>query len=101
VGITVALQTIHGKEIGEVTKTRGILDRVLPIGDARFPMLRYIDPCGNTIFNGEQMHPVLEEIDRLAQEVSGEEEKDVLAQVRELAIHCRDHPHEFLRFIGD
>jgi hypothetical protein len=22
-------------------------------------------------------------------------------KVRELAVHCRDHPHEFLRFIGD
>jgi hypothetical protein len=101
VGIKVALQTIHGKELGLVTKTRGVLDRVLPIGDARFPMLRYIDPDGNTIFNGQQMYPLLEELDRLVEEVSSEEGKDLLAQIRTLAIHCRDHPHEFLRFIGD
>jgi hypothetical protein len=101
VGITVALQTIHGKELGLVSRTYGVLDRVLPIGDPRFPMLRYIDPYGNTIFNGEQMYPLLEEINRLAEEVSSEEGKGLLAQIRELAIHCRDHPHEFLRFIGD
>jgi len=101
VGISVALQTIDGKKLGSVTKTWGILDRVLPIGDPRFPMLRYVDPDGNTIFNGQQMYPLLEELDRLAQEFSSVEENDLLAQVRELAVHCRDHPHTFLRFIGD
>jgi hypothetical protein len=100
-GISVALQTIDGKKLGSVTKTWGILDRVLPIGDPRFPMLRYVDPDGNTIFNGQQMYPLLEELDRLAQEFSSVEENDLLAQVRELAVHCRDHPHTFLRFIGD
>ena len=101
VGIKVALQTIHGKELGMVSKTYGVLDRMLPIGDPRFPMLRYIDPYGNTIFNGQQMYPLLEELDRLAEEFSSVEETDLLAHVRELAVHCRDHPHEFLRFIGD
>ncbi len=100
-GIKVALQTIHGKDLGLVSKTWGMLDRVLPIGNPRFPMLRYIDPYGNTIFNGDQMYPLLEELDRLAAEVSNEDGKALLAQIRELAIHCRDHPHEFLRFIGD
>jgi len=99
--IKVALQTIHGKELGLVSKTRGVLDRVLPIGDPRFHVLRYIDPNGNTIFNGEQMYPLLEELDRLAEEVSSEEGQGIIGQIRELAVHCRDHPHEFLRFIGD
>ncbi len=100
-GIQVALQTMHGKELGLVSKTFGVLDRILPIGDPRFPMMRYIDPYGNTIFNGAQMYPLLEEIDRLTKEVSSEEGKSLLAQIRELAIHCRDHAHEYLRFIGD
>jgi hypothetical protein len=101
VGIGVVLQTIHGKQIGSVTKTFGLLDRVLPIGDARFSMLRYIDPNGNTFFNGDQMYPLLEELDRLFPEVSSDESRGLLAQIRELAVHCRDHPHLFLRFIGD
>jgi hypothetical protein len=78
-----------------------MLNRILPIDDPRFPMLRYVDPDGNTIFNGWQMYPLLEELDRLAAEVSNEEGKALIAQIRDLAIHCRDHPHEFLRFIGD
>ncbi len=64
-------------------------------------MLRYVDLYGNTIFNGGQMSAVLEELDRIAQSVSGKEEKEILARLNELAIYCRDHPHTYLRFIGD
>jgi hypothetical protein len=66
-------QTIHGKEQGKVLGDRAILNRILPIGDPRFPMLRYVDPYSNTIFNGTQMYPVLEELDRLIAEAADEE----------------------------
>jgi len=99
--ISVVLQDIHGKKIKEFAPTGGLLDRLLPIEDRRFPMLRYVDPYGNTIFNGGQMYPVLEELDRVGAEVSGKDEKEILARLRELAIYCRDHPHIYLRFIGD
>ena len=64
-------------------------------------MLRYVDPYGNTIFNGGQIYPVLQELDRVGTEVSGKDEKEILAGLGELAIYCRDHPHTYLRFIGD
>ena len=99
--ISVVLQDIHGKRIQELEPPGGLLDRLLPIEDHRFPMLRYVDPYGNTIFNGGQMCPVLEELDRVAARVSGKAEKEILATLRELAIYCRDHPHTYLRFIGD
>lgn len=95
------LQDIHGKKIKEFAPRGGLLDRLLPIEDHRFPVLRYIDPYGNTIFNGGQMYPVLQELDHLVTEVSGKNEKEILAGLRELAIYCRDHPHTYLRFIGD
>lgn len=101
VPIKVALQTIHGKELGEVLGDRAILNRILPIDDPRFPTLRWVDPYSNTIFNGMQMYPVLEELDRLIAEAADEEDKDVLGQVRKVAIQCRDHPQLYLRFIGD
>ena len=99
--ISVALQNIHGKKYKELVPDNVLLDRLLPIGDARFSYLRWIDPYGNTIFNGMQMYPFLDELDRLASEIPGEEERHVLRELRELAIHCRDHPHTYLRFIGD
>ncbi|HZZ16339.1 MAG TPA: hypothetical protein VFE08_10295 [Candidatus Sulfotelmatobacter sp.] len=64
-------------------------------------MLRYIAPYGNTIFNGEQMYPVMEELDRLAEQASTEDEREILSRIGELAVKCRDQPHHYLRFLGD
>jgi hypothetical protein len=99
--IKVALQNIHGKKYREVVPKAGILNLVLPLEDPRYPVLRYVDPYGNTILNCLQMYPLLEELERLAAECSSDDGKEILGQVRELAIYCRDHPHTFLRFIGD
>jgi hypothetical protein len=101
VGISVALQTIEGKKLHHIWEATGVLDRLLPIGDPNYLMLRYIDPYGNTIFNGEQMYPVMEELDRLAEQASTEAEREILSRIGELAVKCRDQPHHCLRFIGD
>jgi hypothetical protein len=99
--ITVALQNIHGKKINEVVPATGLLNHLLPLEDPGFPLLCNVDPYGNTIFNGLQMRPLLEELDRLAGNSMRDEEKKVLEEIRELAIQCRDHSHTYLRFIGD
>ncbi len=57
--IKVALQTIDGKKLREVVPTKALLNRLLPMGDSRFPILRYVDPCSNTIFNSAQMYPLI------------------------------------------
>lgn len=115
VPIKVTLQDIYGKKIKQIVPTGGLLNYVLPMNDPQFPMLRYVDPYGNTIFNGLQMYPILEELDRIVEELdrilgeldpleiktSSEEAKEILGQIRELAVSCRDNPHTFLRFIGD
>ena len=98
--IKVALQAIDGKKREEVLGG-GILDRILPMDDPRFAMLRYVDPYSNTIFNGLQMYPLIEELDRLVEGVSDIEEKNILSEVRKLAVYCRDHPQWYLRFTGD
>jgi hypothetical protein len=99
--IKVALQTIDGKKLKEVVPTKPLLNRLLPMGDARFSILRYVDPYSNTIFNGTQMYPLIDELDQLIKDAANDEEKGILAGVRELAVHCRDHPQTYLRFIGD
>lgn len=98
--LKVAVQNINGKKYKEVAPENALLNRLLPIEDTRFPMLRWIDPYSNTIFNGIQMYPLLEELDRLAGEISSEG-KQLIEQIRELAVYCRDHPQTYLRFIGD
>jgi hypothetical protein len=44
----------------------GDFDRVLPDGDTSFTLLRYIDRCGDTVFNRLQMSDLLADIARLA-----------------------------------
>lgn len=99
--IKVAHQTIDGKKLKEVVPIKALLNRLLPMGDARFPILRYVDPYSNTIFNGAQMYPLIEELDQLIKDAASEEDKSLLAVVRELAVDCRDRPQTYLRFIGD
>jgi hypothetical protein len=99
--IKVVLQTVDGKKLNEVVPTKAPLNRLLPIGDARFSILRYVDPYSNTIFNGVQMYPLIEELDQLIKDAASTEDKSILAGVHELAVDCRDRPQTYLRFIGD
>jgi len=99
--ISVALQNINGKKFKEVFPAKVLLNRLLPLEDPRFPLLGCVDPYGNTIFNGLQMRPLLEELDRLAAGCKSDVAKEALLQIRELAVQCRDHPHLYVRFIGD
>jgi hypothetical protein len=101
VPLKVAFQDIHGKKYKEVVPEKALLDLILPFGDARFPLLGWVDPYSNTIFNSNQMWPLLKELDQLARTVSTEEGKKLLVQICEIAIGCRDAPQTYLRFIGD
>jgi hypothetical protein len=54
--LKVVLQTLDGKRVDEAVAANAALDRVLPVPkDLSFPMLRFIDPHGSTVFNGRQM----------------------------------------------
>ena len=61
----------------------------------------WIDPYSNTIFNTNQMRPLVRELDRLAQTLSHEEERELVAKIREIAVECQGKPQTYLRFIGD
>ena len=53
--IKVVLQDIRGCAIDQVLDPNCLLQRIWPIEDGSFPLLQYIDPYGNTIFNQVQM----------------------------------------------
>lgn len=99
-GINVYLQTIDGKKEGKVVDTNNNLAKLWPIGDSHFPLLQYIDPYGNVIFNGAQISEIKRELDLLIAQAS-QEQREVLEQVQDLATRCRDESHTFLRFRGD
>lgn len=60
-----------------------------------------IDPYGDTIFNHLQVRDLLDEWDRLARFATSDPEKKALAGVKQLAEHCLEAPHRYLRFYGD
>src|SRR5258707_12140314 len=99
--LKVVLQTIEGKRLDEAVPPDAALNRLLPFEDDTFPMLKFVDPYGNTIFNGNQMRGLLPEWDVLAQRATNQSDAEFLRRVRGMAEKCKAEPHLFLRFIGD
>jgi hypothetical protein len=100
--LKVVHQTMNGKRLEEAVPVRATLNRVLPtVEDASFPMLRFIDPFGDTIFSSHQMLGFLPEWDRLRKAVSDPEDLQYLDRVRRMAEECKKNPDTVLRFIGD
>jgi hypothetical protein len=99
--LKVVLQTLQGKRLDEAIPPRGALNRLLPShDDVSFPLLRFVDPYGNTFFNGNQMYGLLTEWDALEQK-AGDDESEFMKKVRAMGETCKKTPHTFLRFIGD
>jgi hypothetical protein len=65
--------------------------------DMSYPLLRLVDPYGDTYFSSYQMAGLLPEIRRLEEEHADE----ALAQLASLAEQCRESSGTFLVFIGD
>jgi hypothetical protein len=100
--IAVYLQNIDGaRRLEMVVDPEWGLNKVLPMDDPSFPLLQYVDPYGETIFNPNQMPQIIEELERLMDDPSKREYRDLLARVRSLAIRCQGARHLYLRFSGD
>jgi len=98
----VVLQGIdRTRRLDEAFPSKTVLERLLPLGDASFPMLGFIDPYGNTLFSGVQMQLFIPEWDRLTESVTDDDDQKFLLKVREMAERCMNQPQTFLRFVGD
>lgn len=62
---------------------------------------RYIDPYGNTIFNGSQAKDFLWELTKVMGSVKDEELLKFLKELKSMAEICSAHPHYYLKFTGD
>src|SRR5258708_35875733 len=83
--LKVVLQTIDGKRLAEAVPPKAALNRLIPFGDVSFPLLRFVDPYGDTIFNGAQMRGFLPEWSRLIQGVTDKQGAEFLLSVRSMA----------------
>jgi hypothetical protein len=79
-----------------------VLHQVLPGRDeAQFPVLRGIDPFGNTVFNHLQMESFLEEWQQIEERAHDDSQKEAWRKVKEMAVKCRDDRDLYLRFVGN
>lgn len=101
-GVDVHLQTGDGMKIESIPDPKGIVSRIMPLGDTTFHLLRYVDPYGDTIFNGLQMEQIFIELKQLKQRfVPGSQEIDYICKIENMARRCKSAPHLYLKFIGD
>ena len=100
--IKVILQSIDGtRRLKSVVDSDGGLNKCLPIEDGSFPLLQYVDPYGDALFNPRQMPQLLHELDLLRNRCSDEQSKLLLEKVRELALECQNARLLYLSFVGD
>lgn len=62
-----------------------------------FPMLRALNPCGDAMFNRQQVPGLLAELERIPVALDG----DWVQGARELCQVVEQAPHRYLWFVGD
>lgn len=68
---------------------------------ADYPLLRWVDPYSDTIFNQLQMRGLIPELERMERETPEGQHRDFISAVIRLAEQCATLPHHQLVFIGD
>jgi|SRR5580704_12005821 hypothetical protein len=97
--INVVLQTENGKIRRRVIDTSKGLNWILPIDNPSFPLLQFVDPYGDTIFNEKQTRHLIEELKTVIATAANPEERALLEQVKDLAEQI--DTHLYLWFVGD
>lgn len=101
-GITTALETEDGEQLGTIEDPTNVLHRVLPeVGDPKYQCLSRIDWYGDTTFNNLQAPQLLAEWETLNTNDRDRETERVLDGIRELAERLREERHVYLKFYGD
>ena len=101
--IKVLVETESGDVLRE-TANMYVLERFLQRahGGDDYPLIRYIDPYGDTVFNRLQIPQLLAEwrLMRASQDINSEEGK-ALDELEALGRYALNEPHLYLRFFGD
>ena len=100
-GIDVYIESETGEKIAELLDEKGIVARLMPTDNARFLLLRYVDPYGNTVFNRKQMEQILVELEQIKRVSRASEEIERVLQLADMARRCQSEPHLYLKFYGD
>ncbi len=93
---TVQLRDESGEVLDELVLSALPVVRVPEVDDSASPVLRFIDPYGDTILNAAQAAALAEELTAVNQ--SSERDAKLLTA---LASRCSAAVHQYLWFIGD
>ncbi|MGC2197125.1 MAG: hypothetical protein WA628_20780 [Terriglobales bacterium] len=78
-----------------------ILHGVLPTyAEQDFPVLRFVDPFGKTVFNHLQAEALLAEWERVKDRAKDESQREAWQKVKEMAESCKSDRDLYLRFVG-
>ena len=98
----VELRDASGNRLGRTGESPP--KKVLPLPDAAdsaFPLLRGLDPYADTFFTSYQMQWLIQELNALVSGATTDDERELIAEVLQLAQRCADTPHAILLFVGD
>ena len=101
-GLDIRLEDERGMNLDEVGDPSNLLSRLLPQpGDTDFACLRFVDPYGDTTFNGAQSRALVAELERIRARATTDGERELLERIMRLAQRCHSQPHLYLKFYGD
>jgi hypothetical protein len=96
VAFTVQLKSENGDVLDEFMLLRLPIKQVPAPHDRTSPVLRFVDPYGDTILNSSQAAALVAELNET--EASDQEQHQRLI---EMASRCAGEVHEYLWFVGD
>lgn len=101
-GLDAHLEDEFAEQLDSFFDEGGLLAASIPSGNPGYPMLRYVDVEGVTVFNRLQLAVVIPEIERLlAAAADAPEAKPAIARVLKMAKKAAAETHLYLRLLGD
>jgi hypothetical protein len=99
-GLDIYLEDEFGEELDSLLDEDGALAAVWPYGNPSYPLLRFVDKEGTTLFNRPQLSAAAGEFAALESAVPPALKAAAQKLVR-LAKKAASEPHLYLRFLGD
>jgi hypothetical protein len=104
VGVDVILQDIEGKQISAVydAPQNDLAHLVMDLDRSEFPLLYFVDPYGETIFNWRQVEALLDgEWQRFQKLAETDEARSLLREIEPLLVAASQGVDLYVKFFGD
>ena len=99
-GLDAYLEDEFGEELDSALDEDARLSAAWPAGSAAYPLLRFVDVEGTTVFNRLQLSAALPEFEAL-EKSAAPDLKPAWSRLLKLARKGAAEPHLYLRFLGD